>query len=223
MPTSEAVPRAHLYRMARTRPWGARSAWIQVKPESFIKATTWEKCGTFSEVASFQQITLKCCCRLLAMWAGGNLRWVRLRGPGRASRGSLAKDGGKLKDKRRLPGNFAGRLRPRSIHGEETFAGVARGGRIPQGRRSGGPPGHARRRLPQVNRRLPRLRMVPRQGRWRMHPEGRHAGALPAPRPSGRPPRRARPPLPWPHLRRQLRHELFRLRTRCLVSRPVSL
>ena len=83
------------------------------------------------------------------MWAGGNLRWVRLRGPGRASRGSLAKDGGKLKDKRRFPGNFAGRLRPRSIHGEETFAGVARGGRIPQGRRSGGPPSHARRRLPQ--------------------------------------------------------------------------
>ncbi len=39
----------------------------------------------------------------MAMWAGWGLRWVRVRGTRRASKGSIPKDGAKLKNKRWLP------------------------------------------------------------------------------------------------------------------------
>ena len=59
MPTPEAVPRARLNRMARTRP-GARSAWIQTRPRSLARSYDVGKCGTFSGVASFSSSLTRC-------------------------------------------------------------------------------------------------------------------------------------------------------------------
>ena len=58
------------------------------------------------------------------MWAGWGLRWFRLRGTRRASEGTLTKDGGKLKNKRRRCEKLAG--------GGGWFAGGAPALRQPQ-------------------------------------------------------------------------------------------